>query len=89
MKEFCPEKITRRCFLDNTVKLCFSIGLSSLFLDYGSKAEAAVDTGSGFEPAYLKLHKQVSLKSGQKNSGPLWKAASSVREDAELIVIKV
>ena len=33
MKEFCPKKMTRRCFLENTAKLYFSIGLPSLFLD--------------------------------------------------------
>ena len=61
MKDSCPENITRRCFLENTAKLCFTIGLPSVFLDYG-KAEAAVNTGSGFEPAYLKLHKTGEIK---------------------------
>ena len=45
-------------------------------------------TGSDFEPAYLKLHKTGELESEQKNSGPLWKNASSVREDVVLIVLK-
>ena len=61
MNDFCPEKISRRRFLENTVKLYFTIGLPSLLLDYG-KAEASVDAGSGFEPAYLKLHKTGELK---------------------------
>jgi putative pyruvate formate lyase activating enzyme len=61
MKELCPKKITRRCFLENTVKLSLSLGVSSLFLDYG-KAEASVNTDSGFEPAYMKLHKTGELK---------------------------
>jgi putative pyruvate formate lyase activating enzyme len=61
MKDFCPKKMTRRCFLGNTVKLYFSIGLSSLYLDYG-KADASVNAGSDFEPAYLKLHKTGELK---------------------------
>ena len=54
MNDSCPEKITRRRFLENTVKLYFSIGLPSLLLDYG-KAEASVDTDSDFEPGYLSL----------------------------------
>ena len=33
MKDSCPENITRRCFLENTAKLCFTIGLPSVFLD--------------------------------------------------------
>jgi putative pyruvate formate lyase activating enzyme len=76
MKDCCPKRITRRCFLENTGKLCFSIGLSSLFLDYG-KAEASVNTDSGFEPAYLKLHKTGELK---KRADELW----AVMESCEL-----
>jgi len=76
MKDSCPDKITRRCFLENTVKLYFSIGLPSLFLDYG-KAEASVNTGSGFEPAYLKLHKTGELK---KRAEELW----AIMESCEL-----
>ena len=76
MKDSCPEKMTRRCFLENTGKLCFSTGLSSLFLGY-SKAEAAVSSGSGFEPAYLKLHKTGELK---KRAAELW----AIMESCEL-----
>ncbi len=61
MNESCSKKITRRRFLEDSVKLYFSIGLPSLLLDYG-KAEASVGTGSDFEPAYLKLHKTGELK---------------------------
>ena len=76
MKDCYPKKITRRCFLENTGKLCFSIGLPSLFLDYG-KAEASVNTGAGFEPAYLKLHKTGELK---KRAEELW----AIMESCEL-----
>ena len=76
MKDFYPKNITRRCFLENTVKLCFSIGLSPLFLDYG-KAEASANTGSGFEPAYLKLHNTGELK---KRAKELW----AIMEKCEL-----
>ena len=76
MKDSCSKKITRRCFLENTAKLCLSIGPPSLFLDYG-KAEASVNTGSGFEPAYLKLHKTGELK---KRAEELW----AIMESCEL-----
>ena len=75
MKDFCPKKITRRCFLENSVKLSFSLGVSSLFLDFG-KAEAAANTGSGFEPAYLKLHQTGELK---KRAEKLWAIMKSCR----------
>ena len=68
MKDSCPKRITRRRFLEKTVKLYFSLGLSPLFLDYRN-AEASVDTGSGFEPAYLKLHKSGELK---ERADELW-----------------
>jgi putative pyruvate formate lyase activating enzyme len=75
MKDFSPKMISRRCFLKSTVKLYCSIGLSSLFLDYG-KAEASVNTGSGFEPAYLKLHESGDLK---KRSEKLWAIMESCK----------
>jgi putative pyruvate formate lyase activating enzyme len=68
MNDFCPKMITRRCFLENTAKLCFSIGLPSLFLSNG-KAGASVNTGTDFEPAYLELHKTGELK---KRADELW-----------------
>ena len=76
MKNSCSRKITRRCFLENTGKLCFSIGLSSLLLGH-SNAQASVNTGSGFEPAYLKLHKTGELK---KRAEELW----AIMESCEL-----
>ena len=76
MKYCCPAKITRRCFLENTVKLCVSIGLPSLFLEYG-RADASVNAGTGFEPAYLKLHKTGELK---KRAEKLW----AIMENCEL-----
>ena len=75
MKDSCPKKITRRRFLENTGKLCFSIGLPYLFFDYG-KAEATVNTGSGFEPAYLKLHKTGELI---KRAEELWTIMESCK----------
>jgi len=61
VKDFCLNKITRRCFLEDMVKLFSSIGLSSIFLDC-NKTEASSNPGSGFEPAYLRLHKTGELK---------------------------
>ncbi len=68
MNQSCPAKITRRCFLEKTAKLYFSVGFPSLFLHPG-KAVASVDPGSGFEPAYLKLHRTGELK---KRAEELW-----------------
>ncbi len=68
MNHSCPEKITRRCFLEKTVNLYLSVGLSPLFLESG-KAEASVDIASGFEPAYLKLHRTGELK---ERADKLW-----------------
>ena len=76
MKDFCLKKITRRSFLEKTAKLYFSVGLSPLFLDFG-EAEASVYTGgSGFEPAYLKLHRTGELK---KRAEKLWAIMESCR----------
>jgi len=75
MKDFCLKKITRRCFLENTIKLCSTIGLSSIFLDC-DQAEASGNTGSDFEPAYLKLHKTGELK---KRAEKLWAIMENCR----------
>jgi putative pyruvate formate lyase activating enzyme len=75
MKEFCLKKITRRCFLEKTGKLYFSLGLSSLFLDV-DKAEASSNTRSDFEPAFLKLHKTGELK---KRAEELWAIMKNCR----------
>src|SRR4030042_3290110 len=79
MKDFFLKKFTRRNFLKNTAKLCFKVGLSSIFFDCfkteasSNKTTTAVkksgNTGSGFEPAYLKLHKTGELK---KRAEKLW-----------------
>jgi putative pyruvate formate lyase activating enzyme len=75
MEKFILKKITRRNFLKNTAKLCFKVGISSIFFDW-FKAEASINKttiadnrGSGFEPAYLKLHKTGELK---KRAEKLW-----------------
>ena len=79
MENRCPKTMTRRDFLKNAAELCFKIGLSSIFL-YSCKPDAshnktptAVEEsgniGSGFEPAYLKLHKTGELK---KRAEKLW-----------------
>jgi putative pyruvate formate lyase activating enzyme len=75
MNDFCPKKITRRSFLENTVKLYASIVLSSLFPDY-CKADAPVNAGSDFEPAYLRLHKTGDLN---RRAEELWAIMESCR----------
>ena len=76
MKEIYPKKITRRCFLENMARLYLSAGLPSLLLDIG-KTEAFVNSGSAFEPAYLKLHKTGELN---KRAEELW----AIMESCEL-----
>jgi len=81
------KKITRREFFKNTVDLCLKIGLSSIFLyscnrsPSSNKATTPVErsgnTGSDFEPAYLKLHKTGQLK---KRAEKLW----SIMESCQL-----
>jgi len=72
MKTFFLKIFTRRNFLKDTTRLCFKVGLSLIFFDYfkteasGNKTTTIVkkpgNTGPGFEPAYLKLHKTGELK---------------------------
>ncbi len=75
MKDFFPDKISRRDLLKNTAKLCFKVGLSAIFIDcfkreaFSNVITTALNTGSGFEPAYLKLHKTGELK---KRAEKLW-----------------
>ena len=76
MNDYCPKDFSRRRFLENAAKLCVSIGVSPLVFEYG-KAEASVDTSSGFEPAYLKLHETGELK---KRADELW----AIMESCEL-----
>lgn len=79
MDDFLLKKFTRRDFLGNTAKLCFLVGMSSIFLNC-TEAESSSNepktevelpgkNGSDFEPAYLKLHKTGELK---KRSEKLW-----------------
>jgi putative pyruvate formate lyase activating enzyme len=72
MKDFLLKEFTRRSLLKNTAKLCFKAGLFSIFFNclkteaYSNKTTTSIkksgNTGSGFEPAYLKLHKTGELK---------------------------
>ncbi len=75
MKDCCPDRITRRRFLETTGKACLSIGLPSLLL-HPSDAEASTGADPGFEPAYLKLHQSGELK---KRAEELWAVMESCR----------
>ena len=75
MKDPYHGSMSRRCFLERTVKSCVSIGLPSVLLGYGN-AEASVNTDNGFEPAYLKLHKAGELR---KRADELWAIMESCR----------
>jgi putative pyruvate formate lyase activating enzyme len=75
MKAYCRKKITRRCFLENTVTLCLAAGMPSLLLGY-EKADASIYAGDGFEPAYLKLHRTGELK---ERAEELWAMMESCR----------
>jgi putative pyruvate formate lyase activating enzyme len=61
MKDYFLKTCTRRNFLTYTSKLCFKVGLSSVFFA-GFKTEAASNSTKTFEPAYLKLQKTGELK---------------------------
>ena len=61
MKDFILKPCTRRNFLKYTSRLCYNVGLSSVFFA-GLKAEAAINSTKTFEPAYLKLQKTGELK---------------------------
>ena len=73
------KKVTRRDFLGNTAKLCFLVGMPSIFLNCtvteSSSHELKIEVGkpgrtrSDFEPAYLKLHRTGELK---ERSEKLW-----------------
>ena len=75
MKDPYLKNITRRCFLESTVKSYFAIGLPSILLGYG-KAAASVNTDNGFEPAYLELHRTGELK---KRAEELWSIMEGCR----------
>jgi putative pyruvate formate lyase activating enzyme len=69
MNDTFSEKITRRTVLKNAVRLCFRAGLISLFIDgfqtqvFGNPvAKKSNKKETGFEPAYLSLHRSGELK---------------------------
>ena len=86
MDEFFLRKFTRRDFLGNTAKLCFFVGMPSIFLhcpeteasSNGPKTavEKPGKTGSDFEPASLKLHQTGELKERWEK---LWAMMKSCR----------
>jgi putative pyruvate formate lyase activating enzyme len=61
MQNFFLRTCTRRIFLKHTSKLCFKVGLSSVFFT-ALKTKADSNSTNSFEPAYLKLHKTGELK---------------------------
>jgi len=79
MDGFLLKKFTRRGFLENSAKLGFLAGMSSIFLYCPETAspsnepktvvEKSGKTNPDFEPAYLKLHQTGELK---KRSEKLW-----------------
>ena len=75
MKDYTLNKITRRCFLENAVKLCSMIGLPAIFLD-SFTTEAVAKNVTGFEPAYLKIHKTGELK---RRAEKLWAIMKNCR----------
>jgi len=79
MDDLFLKKFTRRDFLENTAKLCFLVGLSSIFPgcvkpesprnEIKTVVAESGKADSDFEPAYLKLHKTGELK---KRAEELW-----------------
>jgi putative pyruvate formate lyase activating enzyme len=79
MDDSILNKISRRTFMKDTARVCFCAGLPSVFFscftseDPGAEAKTAVKKASnketGFEPAYLKLHRTGELK---KRAEKLW-----------------
>ena len=86
MNDHCAERITRRDFLKITGGLCFKAGLSSIFLcscksdtapsEPATAVEEPVATGTGFEPAYLELHRTGELR---KRADKLWAIVENCR----------
>lgn len=72
MKNYLLNKIPRRSFLKTFAKLCFKIGVPVIFLDLFRAEAVTSETAqgiqksahgdSGFEPAFLELHKTGELK---------------------------
>ena len=87
MNNSCPNRIARRCFLQDTGKVCLSIGLPSLFLTPG-EADASASTSSGFEPAYLRLHESGEL---EKRADEKWgreEAYESYKRRTPVLVLR-
>lgn len=86
MENRLSEKITRREFLANTVKMWVKIGLSSIFLyscqqetpptQTATPEEKSGHIDSGFAPAYLKLHRTGELG---RRAEKLWAIMESCR----------
>jgi putative pyruvate formate lyase activating enzyme len=84
MKNCFLERMTRRDFLKKTAALCLKTGLSSILLNSCKPAvsptstptpvEKFGDMDSGFEPAYLKLHKTGEL---EQRAETLWAVMES------------
>ena len=75
MKDPYPRSISRRCFLESTVRSCVAVGLPSVLPGIG-RAEALVNTDNDFEPAYLKLHQTGELG---KRADDLWALMETCR----------
>jgi len=78
MENRFSEKITRREFLENTAGVCIKIALPSIFLysfkpdlslNKTTSVEKSGNINSGFQPAYLKLHRTGELK---RRAEKLW-----------------
>lgn len=85
MNEYFFARFTRRNLLKQLSQFCINIGLSSLILDclkINAHAKSPVarefskNTGYGFEPAYLKLHKTGEL---EKRAEECWAIMDSCR----------
>jgi putative pyruvate formate lyase activating enzyme len=86
MKNHAPKGCTRREFLKGTAEVCLRVGLPSVLLcscrpdasrvEPTTAVEESDGTGSGFEPAYLKLHRTGDLK---KRAEELWAIMESCR----------
>ena len=68
MKVSDIDRTSRRCFLENTGKLCLTMALPSALLGYGRAAGAQI-TDNGFEPSYLRLHRAGEL---EQRAEELW-----------------
>jgi len=84
MKGWFMKKLTRRHVLKNTARMCLAAGVSPFFFNsFKTVASARTtsttktsETSSGFEPAYLKLHRTGELK---KRASKLWTILENCR----------